>query len=269
MSVVVNKKMRRVELISGIFFFVIFILDFYGKVRSADMFGMEVVPMRLVYSVTDVLFPVLLIIGKYREKPWNIIGSVLLILSAVLRVRYVTDAYQARGYMTTLNLIGIIFCFVLLTVAGFAAALTILGIIRWRNRSRLLVFMYIIVPLSIVQVFALTNYIDIFCMFAVVLCLYHDNRHVNTKQGRTGRFGLYSFAVLRLLYSFAAYIVFILGWFMHKDLSHVYSRIMMASGVHIMFMYAMMLLMPQMLFDKQIGSDIVYGDMYGDMNLYS
>ena len=265
MSVVVNKKMRRVEVIAGLFFLLVFILDFYGKVRSADMFGMTVVPIRIIYSITDVLFPVLLIIGKYREKPWNIIGSVFLMVSAVLRVRYVIEAYQARRYLTTLHLLGVGFCFVLLLVAGVSAALTILGVIRWRNRNRLLMFMYIIVPMSIVQVFALTNYIDIFCMFAVVLCLYHDNRHVNTKQGRTGRFGLYSFAVLRLLYSFAAYIVFILGWFMHKDLSHVYSQIMMASGVHIMFMYAMMLLMPQMLFDKQIGSDIVYGDL----DLYS
>lgn len=260
---VVNKKMRRAEIIAGVFFMIVFSLDLYGKIRSAVSYDSAMSPLRVVYSVSDLLFPPLLILGKYRDKPWNFIGGALLILSASCRVRYVVDAFRSVEYSSgKLRCAAILFCYLLLLTVGVTAALTLCGFIRWRNRNRLLTFMYIVMPLSIIQVFFLSNYMDVFCMFAVVLCLFHDNRHVNTKQGRTGRAALYVFAVLRLVYFFTAYIMFVIGALIHMDLSSAYSQVMSASGVLVMFMYAMTLLIPQMLFDKQIGSDIVYGDMY-------
>lgn len=260
---VVNKKMRRAEIIAGIFFLIVFSLDLYGKVRSAVNYGSPMAPLRVVYSVSDLLFPPLLTFGIYRNKPWNYIGGSMLILSAVCRIRYVVDTFRNLHYSSSLlSCIAVLFCFLLLLTVGVTAALTLFGFIRWHNRNKLLTFMYVVMPLSIIQVFVLSNYMDIFCMFAVVLCLFHDNRHVNTKQGRTGRTALYVFAVLRLIYFFTAYIMFAVGALIRIDLSSLYSQVMSASGVLVMFMYAMTLLIPQMLFDKQIGSDIVYGDMY-------
>lgn len=248
MKTELDKKYRRTEIFAGLILLVSYLIWISIKFGIIDTSGIFIPDIALL--VTGIF----LLAGKNKMHQYRkIIGAFLavyFVIEASLSAMTLIDLNSFSGrwlFPQTLHyvtgVIGIAVC-----------ALTCLYVIRWKNRTSLLIFLYAFIILD-----GFSNYKSggvYFKLLTVVffLCLFPENKEEGCRKGTAGRCGIWLFIPAMILFCvISIYPAFIsmTAHIFEEEADAAMSQAMTALMMAFIPLAATVLVMPLILFDKK------------------